>query len=103
MRKEAQMSEQQAIEKKYRARLQEWRADLDKLKAQAAQADADARMEIERRVDDLEERRAAVATKLEELRDSGEKAAHELTEGLERSFDELSRGIKAAYESFKTR
>ena len=48
------MSEKQAYEKKLEAQLDAWSADIDKLKAKADKVGADTRLEIERRVKDLQ-------------------------------------------------
>ncbi|MEJ2576973.1 MAG: coiled coil domain-containing protein [Gammaproteobacteria bacterium] len=94
------MTDKQLLEEKYRAQLAEWRADIDKLKARAAQAQADARLDLESQVDDLEGKREAAKRKLDELRDAGDVAAAELKAGLEMAFDDLGRGVRSAMDAF---
>jgi len=95
------MGDKEILEEKYEAKLEEWRADLDKLKAKAEQASADSKIALQERIDDLEKKRDEAAVKLAELRDNSGDAASEVWQGFERSFEELGRGFKAAYEKFK--
>ena len=95
------MNDKEAIEQKYQAKLEAWRADVAKLKAQAKAANAESRLAIGRRLDELEKQRDAAAGKLRELRESGGEAVVELQRGLERSFNELANGIKSAAAALK--
>ncbi len=92
----------EAYEQKLDAQLDEWRAEIDKLKAQARQADADARIELERQIEDLEAKRAASHQRLQELRQAGEDAWTDMQAGLEAAFEDLGKAVQSAAARFNT-
>ena len=65
------MTDQSLQTQKFKAQLDEWKADLDKLKARAKGASADARIEMQKRIDALDARVAEAGTKLDELSAAG--------------------------------
>lgn len=95
------MNEKEAIEQKYQAKLEAWRADVDKLKAQAKAANADSQLAIDRKIKELERQRDAAVEKLRQLSESSGEAAAELQHGLERSLSELATGVKSAVAALK--
>ena len=48
------MSEKEAYETKLQAQLDEWQADVDKLRARLKNAEADAKLEIKQQMNDLQ-------------------------------------------------
>jgi DNA repair exonuclease SbcCD ATPase subunit len=77
------------------AKLEEISAKIQQFKAQAKQADAKARTEIERHIDQLQDRKAAVENKLGDLKNAGENAFGELKAGVETASDD-ARGLSAS-------
>ena len=89
------MNSRKAYEDKLKAQAQEWTAKIDQLKAKASQADADARLEIQERIKDLEDARNDAEGRLEELASAGEdrwqdlkKTADDAVAGVERKLSE---------------
>ncbi len=74
---------------------------VDKLKARARSAEADARIDREEEIDRLEARREEMRKKLEELRHSSDDAWDDIRAGAERAWDSLSEAIKSARNRFK--
>lgn len=95
------MSERDAYQKKLEAKLDEWRADIDKLKAKAAGAGAEAEVEINELLNDLRARRDQAEAKLDKLRHAGEGAWHDLKSGIELAFDEFERSVERARKRFE--
>jgi len=94
------MSDRDAYQDKLQAQLDEWKADIDKLRARAAQAEADARIALEREVDELNARREAVAAKLAELRSASGEAFDDLKQGADAARQQLGSAISAAVQRF---
>ncbi|MDA3869751.1 MAG: hypothetical protein PF589_07380 [Gammaproteobacteria bacterium] len=95
------MSDTKAYEEKQRAKLAEWRAEIDKLKAKANQASAAMKIEYERRIVDLQEKVVTAEAKLDVLRTASEDAWDDIKQGLESAIHDVGEGFKAAASKFK--
>lgn len=95
------MSDKKAYEKKQHAKIAEWRADIDKLKAKASQANATMKIEYDRKILDLQEKVVIAEAKLDELRSAGEGAWEDLKQGVDAAIHDLGEGFKAAASKFK--
>jgi len=95
------MSNRDAYEQKLRAKLDEWQAEIDKLKAQARGAEADSRLEREKEAEHLEAKREEVRQKLEEMREAGDDAWDDVRAGAERAWESLSDAFEKARSRFK--
>lgn len=95
------MSKKEAYQKKLQGQLDEWRAEIDKLKARAEAADGDARLEYYKHVEELRARQNAASEKLEELRTASDEGWEDLKAGVDSAWDSLSRSIKSAASRFK--
>jgi hypothetical protein len=101
LERELTMSMKDAYQQKLKARLEEWRAEMDKMRAKAEQAEADAKIEYEAQLRELEERRQEAEAKLEELRQSGDAAWEDMKYGLESAWDSLEQAMRRARERFQ--
>lgn len=95
------MSKKEAYEKKLQGQLNEWRAEIDKLKARTDSAEGDAQLEYYKQVEDLRTRQDAAREKLEELKAAGHDSWEGLKTGLDSAWDSLSRSVKSATSRFK--
>ncbi|GHC23508.1 MULTISPECIES: coiled coil domain-containing protein [Aidingimonas] len=95
------MSNREAYEQKLQAKLDEWQAEIDKLRARAKSNEADARIEREEEADRLEAKREEVRQKLDELRNSSDDAWDDIKDGAERAWDSLSASFEKARSRFK--
>jgi DNA-binding NarL/FixJ family response regulator len=84
------------------AKLEEIVAKIQQLKAQAKQGDAKVRIEIERSIDQLQDRKAAVENKLGDLKNAGENAFGELKAGVETAMNEMKSAVEEATAKFKS-
>ena len=80
---------------KYKALLDEWEADMAKLKAEAKQASASLRIECGKLVEELEEGIAAGRQKLAEFRDTPAEAKEALKKGMDQAWGETLAAWKA--------
>ena len=83
------------------ARLEELAARIAQLKAQTKQADARARLQIEKNIDRLEERHSQIRRKLTQMRAAGENAFADLKAGAEMALVELKTALEDALARFK--
>jgi len=95
------MSNREAYEQKLRAKLDEWQAEIDKLRAKARGAEADARIEREKEADRLEAKREEMRHKLKEMREAGDEAWDDLRDGAERAWKSFSDSFEKARDRFK--
>jgi len=95
------MSAKEAYEQKLQARLDEWKAEIDKLKAKADGGEADARLRYEKEIDNLQKKQAEAREKLEELRKAGDDAWEDLKAGMENVWSSLEDAIGKATARFK--
>jgi uncharacterized coiled-coil DUF342 family protein len=86
---------------KLHAKLDEWSAEIDKLKAKADKAEAESRIEYQNQIQYLQQRRRAAEEKVEELRSAGEGAWEDLKAGVQLAWDAMDEAFKSARSKFK--
>jgi len=91
----------EAYLEKLQAKMGEWNAEIDKLKAKASQSKADLKLEIDQRVKDLEAKRQEAETKAQQLRQAGAGAWEDLKGGVQQAWDILGEAVKSAATKFK--
>ena len=82
--------EKELYEQKMRARLEEWKAELDKLKAQARGTSADTQLEVNRRIEKLETAIKEGETRLAALAEASDDAWESIKEGVDAAWETLS-------------
>ncbi len=95
------MSAKNAYEQKLQAKLDEWKADIDKLSAKAEQAEADTKLEYQKQVEDLKKRREDMRERLGELKKSGDSAWEDVKAGIENAWTSLEDAMRKATQRFK--
>ncbi len=90
------MTNKEAYQEKINAQLKQWQAELAKLKAQADEAKADAKIEYNRQIEDLATKRKNVEQKLQQLNKAGGESWRELKAGLDEAVDALQQSFKRA-------
>ena len=95
------MNEKELYRQKYQAQLDEWKADVDKLRARAAGARADAQIEMNKHVRELETRMHEASAKLSELAAAGEETWDSARKKVETTWEALKAGVGAAAAKFK--
>lgn len=95
------MSMKEAYEKKLQSQLDEWRAEIDKLKAKADSAEADTQLQYYKEIEELRSMQDAASEKLVELKDAGDDAWEDLKAGLDSAWTSLSISVRSAASRFK--
>jgi len=95
------MSKKQAYEKKLQAQLDEWSAQIDRLKAKADGKAADEQLEYYQRIEELESMKQSANKKLNELKKASDDAWEDVKVGIDSAWDSLSAAFKSASSRFK--
>ncbi len=95
------MSEREAYQEKYAAQLKIWEAEMAKLKAQAEKANAEAKAEYYRQLDELYEQQAKAKEHYEAMVEANERAWQDLRSKSEAAWKDMSDGIKSAWSRFR--
>jgi len=90
----------ETYEKKLEAKLEEWNADIDKLKAKVDSAEVDAQLEYYKQIEELRTKQEEVKNKLDELKEASDDAWEDLKAGIDSAWDSLSSSIKSAFSRF---
>jgi hypothetical protein len=98
---EGKMSKREAYEHKLQAQLDEWAAEIQKLKARAERAEAEAQLEYYRQIDRLKEEQQKAQAQLDELRQASEQAWDDLRAGVERAWEDFGQAVKKATSRFE--
>jgi len=72
------MEKKEAYRNKLEAQMREWSAKIDLLKARADQAEAEAKIEYNKRIEDLRQKKEALKAKLDDLRNASDAASCQL-------------------------
>lgn len=91
------MSDKELYQQKLQAQLDLWKADIDKLKAKATEATADAKIELHQQIDVLESKLDEGKVKLAEFKD----ASHDAWESLKDSAESVWTSIKSSFSDAK--
>ena len=95
------MSEKQAYEAKLQAQLDEWKAEIDRLKAKADGAAADVKLAYHKQIDEISAMQKDAWKRLSELKEVGDDAWQDLRGGIEKAWDSLGQALKAATSRFR--
>lgn len=94
------MNEKELYQQKLKAQLNEWQADIDKLKAKMAGASVGAKMELNPHINMLESKLSEGGSKLEELEKATEETWETFKESLEEAWKSITAEFEDAYKKF---
>jgi hypothetical protein len=86
---------------KIEAQLDEWRADIDRLREKAKNAKAESKLKYQESIDKLELKMNEGKSKLNDLKESGGEAWKEIKEGADSIWDTMKATFKEVKEKFK--
>lgn len=95
------MNEKELYKQKFQAQLDEWKADIAKLKAKASGAEADVQIAMNKQVEALERRLDDARAKLSELAGASEETWDSFKKGAESAWDSLKSAVNDAVSRFK--
>jgi len=95
------MDMREAYQRKIEAQLEEWKAEIKRMKAKADKADADVQVEYYKQIEDLQSKQKVAQKKLKGLKEAGEGAWEDLKSGVELAWESLGEAVKSANSRFK--
>lgn len=95
------METKQAYEAKVKAQLDQFNAQIEQMKAKAAEANADAAIEYNKAIEDLTSKRNTAQAKLDEIGKASEDAWEDLKVGFESAWNDLNVAFKNAMDKFQ--
>jgi len=95
------MSKKDEYVQKLHEKLDEWNIEIDKLKSRLRSAKAESQGEYQQQIENLQEKRNSIETKMKELHDAGETAWADLKTGIESAWRSMENAIKTARSRFK--
>lgn len=96
------MNDKELYKQKFQAQLDEWKAEIDKLKAQALEAKIDAKLEMNKLVAELEAKAQVATDKLAELSNASEEAWESTKTGAEAAWDSVKSSFNEVVSKFKS-
>lgn len=99
--REKAMNEKELYRQKHQAQLDEWAADVAKLRARAAGVKASAQIEMIKHLKELDDRIREARAKLSEHVAAGEGAWDSARKNMESTWAALKAGVSAAAAKFK--
>lgn len=95
------MGMKDAYIKKLKGQLDEWSADIEKLKAKAGKAEGEAELKYHKQMEALREKQDKAREKLDELEQASEDAWEDLKAGVESAWASLKEAVTSAKSQFK--
>lgn len=90
------MRDKELYRQKRQAQLDEWKADVSKMKAKAAELSADAKLELNRQINEMDSRIEQGNAKLAEIAATSEDAWASIKDGMDSAWDSLASAVKDA-------
>lgn len=95
------MDKKEVYKKKIEGKLEEWKAETDKLKAKAKQRQVDTEAEIKSEIDQVIQKRDYIISRVKELNSAGEEAWKVIKQDIEKAGGEFKKTLKKAREKFQ--
>ena len=96
------MKDRKLQEQKFRAQLDEWKAEIEKLKAQAMKAGTDVGLHMNRQIGALESKVADAERRFTELSRASDDAWGEIRNGVEEAWKSLKTAFIDAVSKYKS-
>ncbi|MDZ7801102.1 MAG: hypothetical protein U5K81_09960 [Trueperaceae bacterium] len=97
----AEMDDRTLYQQKMQARLDSMKAEVDRLEAKASEADADAKLELNRRIEALKSRIDDGRSKLTELSQASGDAWESVRKGVDDAMTSLGEAFEGAKDAFR--
>lgn len=95
------MSERDIYIEKAKARLDQWNADIAKMQAKVEEAQADAKIDYRKQLEDMRKQRDEAEVRLKELRAAGDDAWSDMKAGFDSAWKNLSDAFEQAAGRFR--
>lgn len=91
----------EAYIEKLDAKLREWSADIDRLKAKAEGSEVKVMKEIHKRIEELRARREDIKKRTQKLREAGDEGWEEIRAGTDKAWQEMKTSVEKAASKFR--
>ena len=95
------MSTKELYKQKMQAQLDEWEAEIDRFKAKASGASANAQLDLNKDINALKGKIEQGKTKLAEIAEASDDAWESIKEGVDSAWDSLKSAVSDAKLKFK--
>ena len=95
------MSERDQYTQKAKVQIDQWNAEIDKMKARFDEAEADAKIEYRKQLDAMRAQRDEAEVKLKEMRNASNDAWNDMQAGFDKAWDSMSGAFDSAMSRFK--
>jgi len=95
------MTTKEQHEQKLQAQLDEWKAEIDKLKAKASSKQIDAKVEYDKEIEKLTYMKNSVEDKFKKFQESSNEAWEDINVGLHDALNSLDNAFKSAKSRLK--
>lgn len=98
------MTSKATYRQQLQAKLDEWQSEIDKLRSEAEEAEAEPDVEHNQRnrqIEGLQEKQDDAKQKLAELEEAGEGAWEHLKSGIDKAWNDLGEAVSAARSKFR--
>lgn len=85
---------------KARAQLDQWNAEIEKLKAKANEAESDAKIRYQKQIEELRAQRDEAEKKMKEMQRAGDDAWQDMKAGFDKAWDDLGKAFENARSRF---
>ncbi|MDT8404726.1 hypothetical protein [Sulfuriflexus sp.] len=95
------MEKKEIYQEKMSAKLHEWQAKIDALKARADQVGADQKLKYQEQIDNLRTKQRHMREKLDELKAASESTWEEIKTRVDRAWEDLEGAVEKLTKKFK--
>lgn len=95
------MDKKEIYQEKMSAKLHEWQAKIDVLKARADQVGADQKLKYQEQIDNLRTKQRHMRAKLDELKAASESTWEEIKTRVDRAWEDLEGAVEKLTKKFK--
>ena len=95
------MDDKERYQQKMKAQLDQWKAEIDRLKAKASGASADAQLKMNQHIEALEGKIDEGKAKLAALTEATGEAWRDMTSGVDTAWNALKSAFRDASDKFK--
>jgi multidrug resistance efflux pump len=101
IRRRSRMSAREQYIEKAKARIDQWNAEIDKMKAQVHEAEADVKIKYQKQLDKMRAQRDDGDAKLKEVRHASDAAWDDMKSGFDKAWGDIAGAFDDARSRFK--
>lgn len=94
------MMDKDTYQRKMQAQLDQWKAEIDKLQAQAREASADMQARYQDEIHELRQKRSEMEAQYDKIQAASAEAWKDFKTGADQAWDNMSAAMKSAWNRF---